>query len=261
MRQVKVILREAVLGLGEAGDLVGVKVGYARNFLLPQGKALLATDSKVRQLEHHKRVVMEKAARDLKDLKALCDRLESVALEVTARVGEEGKLFGSITTAHIAELLAEKGYPVDFERSEITSCRFAFKAISRPTSLSRSAQKVNRRAPRHRYFCRRALGLLYNESSIADGGGAWRRLGTHKTSAFLIATRARRKFIGFRRTTLRPRKRFCRRYSSTTTRSTPSTPKSYPKISTTPHTANSTSRCSRFRTRTNRSISTPSPTT
>ena len=118
MRQVKVILREAVLGLGEAGDLVGVKVGYARNFLLPQGKALLATDSKVHELEHHKRVVMEKAARDLKDLKALCDRLESVALEVTARVGEEGKLFGSITTAHIAELLAEKGYPVD--RRKIT---------------------------------------------------------------------------------------------------------------------------------------------
>ena len=113
MRQVKVILREAVLGLGEAGDLVGVKVGYARNYLLPQGKALLATDSKVRELEHHKRVVMEKAARDLKDLKALCARLESVALEVTARVGEEGKLFGSITSSHIADLLAEKGYTVD----------------------------------------------------------------------------------------------------------------------------------------------------
>ena len=118
MRQVKVILREAIQGLGEAGDLVGVKVGYARNYLLPQGKALLATDSKVRELEHHKRVVLEKAARDLKDLKALCARLESVALEVTARVGEEGKLFGSITTAHIAELLAEKGYPID--RRKIT---------------------------------------------------------------------------------------------------------------------------------------------
>jgi len=113
MRQVKVILRETVQGLGEAGDLVGVKVGYARNYLLPQGKALLATESKVRELEHHKRVVAEKAARDLNDLKALRDRLESVALEVTARVGEEGKLFGSVTTAHIAELLAEKGYTVD----------------------------------------------------------------------------------------------------------------------------------------------------
>jgi large subunit ribosomal protein L9 len=113
MRQVKVILSETVQGLGEAGDLVGVKVGYARNFLLPQGKALLATESKVRELEHHKRVVTEKAARDLNDLKALRDRLESVSLKVTARVGEEGKLFGSVTTAHIAELLAEKGYTVD----------------------------------------------------------------------------------------------------------------------------------------------------
>ena len=113
MRQVKVILREAVPSLGAAGDLVGVKVGYARNYLLPQGKALLATESKVRQLEHHKRVVSERAARDLKDLEALRDQLQSLALEVTARVGEEGKLFGSITTANIAELLAEKGFPID----------------------------------------------------------------------------------------------------------------------------------------------------
>jgi len=113
MRQVKVILREDVQGLGEAGDLVGVKVGYARNYLLPQGKALLATESKVKELEHHRRVVTEKAARELSNLKALRDRLEAVSLEVTARVGEEGKLFGSITTAHIAELLAEKGYEVD----------------------------------------------------------------------------------------------------------------------------------------------------
>jgi large subunit ribosomal protein L9 len=120
MRQVKVILSETVQGLGEAGDLVGVKVGYARNYLLPQGKALLATESKVRELEHHKRVVTEKAARDLKDLKALRDRLESVALEVTARVGEEGKLFGSVTTAHIAELLAEKGYTVDRRKIQLS---------------------------------------------------------------------------------------------------------------------------------------------
>ena len=119
MRQVKVILREAVQGLGEAGVVVGVKVGYARNYLLPQGKALLATQSKVRELEHHKRVVTEKAARDLNDLKALRDRLESVSLEVTARVGEEGKLFGSVTTAHIAELLAEKGYKVDRRKIQL----------------------------------------------------------------------------------------------------------------------------------------------
>jgi large subunit ribosomal protein L9 len=120
MRQVKLILRENVPGLGDAGDLVGVKVGFARNYLLPEGKALLATESKVRELEHHKRVVSEKAARDLSDLKALRDRLQSVALEVTARVGEEGKLFGSVTTAHIAELLAEKGYTVDRRKIQLS---------------------------------------------------------------------------------------------------------------------------------------------
>ncbi len=119
MRQVKVILREAVQGLGEIGDLVGVKVGYARNYLLPQGKALLATESNVRELDHHRRVVSEKAAREMKDLKALRDRLGSLALEITARVGEEGKLFGSVTTAHIAELLAEKGYPIDRRKIQL----------------------------------------------------------------------------------------------------------------------------------------------
>jgi large subunit ribosomal protein L9 len=120
MRQVKVILREAVPALGAAGDLVGVKVGYARNYLLPQGKALLATESKVRQLEHHKRVVAEQAVRDLKDLQALRDRLQSLALESTARVGEEGKLFGSVTTANIAELLAEKGFKIDRRKIELS---------------------------------------------------------------------------------------------------------------------------------------------
>ena len=119
MRQVKVILREAVPSLGAAGDLVGVKVGYARNYLLPQGKALLATESKVRQLEHHKRVVAERAARDLKDLEALRDQLQSIALEVTARVGEEGKLFGSITTANIAGLLSEKGFSIDRRKIDL----------------------------------------------------------------------------------------------------------------------------------------------
>ncbi len=113
MRQVKLILTESVTGLGDAGAMVAVKVGYARNFLLPQGKALLATESKVREFEHKRRVVADKAARELKDLQALRDRLQSLSLEVTARIGEEGKLFGSVTTANIAELLAEKGFKID----------------------------------------------------------------------------------------------------------------------------------------------------
>lgn len=113
MRQVKVILRESVPSLGEAGDLVGVKPGFARNYLIPQGKATIATESNVRELEHHKRVVAEKVARELKALESVRQHLESLELEVKARVGEEGKLFGSVTALQIAELLAEKGYEVD----------------------------------------------------------------------------------------------------------------------------------------------------
>jgi large subunit ribosomal protein L9 len=110
---VKLILREAVPSLGEAGELIQVKVGYARNFLLPKGKAVLATEAKVRELEHHRRVVIEKVAKEMKGLEALRDRLQSVVLAVSARVSEEGRLFGSVTTAQIAELLAEKGFEID----------------------------------------------------------------------------------------------------------------------------------------------------
>jgi large subunit ribosomal protein L9 len=114
--QVKVILRESVPSLGEAGDLVGVKPGFARNYLIPQGKAIVASDARVRELEHHKRVVEEKLARELKALESVRKHLESLDLEIRARVGEEGKLFGSVTALQIAEVLAQKGYEVDRRR-------------------------------------------------------------------------------------------------------------------------------------------------
>ena len=119
MSQVKLILRESVHALGEAGDLVSVKPGYARNCLIPKGKAILATESRVKEVEHHKRVVSEKVAREMKDLHALKDRLEALTLEVRARAGGEGKLFGSVTSTRIGELLAEKGYEIDRRRIDL----------------------------------------------------------------------------------------------------------------------------------------------
>ncbi len=113
MALVKVILSEDVLNLGEAGDLVSVKPGYARNFLLAHGKADLATEANVKQLEHQKRVVAEKVAKDLKDLRVIADRVRNTVIEVTANAGEDGKLFGSVTTTQIAQLLKEKGIVVD----------------------------------------------------------------------------------------------------------------------------------------------------
>ncbi len=113
MRTVNLILQEDVPALGDAGDLVKAKVGYARNYLLPKGKAILATESKIKQLEHNKRVVEEKLAKQLKDLSALRDRLQNLALSFVAKSGEEGKLFGSVTSAHVAAMLSEKGFEID----------------------------------------------------------------------------------------------------------------------------------------------------
>jgi large subunit ribosomal protein L9 len=117
--EVKLILRELVPGLGDAGDLVKVRPGFARNYLLPQGKAILATEGKVRELEHKKRVVAAKVAKERKEQTALRDRIQAVTLTVTARAGEEGKLFGSVTSVQIAELLAAHGVEIDRRRIQL----------------------------------------------------------------------------------------------------------------------------------------------
>jgi large subunit ribosomal protein L9 len=113
MAQIKLILKDDVANLGLAGDLVSVKPGYARNYLLPQGKAIPATESRMRELEHHRRIIAENVEKERRTLEAERSRLEGVVLEITANVGEEGKLFGSVTSAQVAELLAEKGFKVD----------------------------------------------------------------------------------------------------------------------------------------------------
>jgi large subunit ribosomal protein L9 len=119
MANVKVILRETIPSLGEAGQVVTVKPGHAHNFLIPQGKASLATTGNVREIEHQKRVVADRVARELKTLGVEKSRLESLLLEVTANVGEEGKLFGSVTVVQIAELIASKGIEVDRRKIQL----------------------------------------------------------------------------------------------------------------------------------------------
>jgi large subunit ribosomal protein L9 len=119
MANVKVILRESIPSLGEAGQVVTVKPGHAHNFLIPQGKASLATTGNVREIEHQKRVVADRVTRELKTLGVEKSRLESLLLEVTANVGEEGKLFGSVTVVQIAELIASKGIEVDRRKIQL----------------------------------------------------------------------------------------------------------------------------------------------
>ena len=120
MATVQIILRDDVGRLGNAGDVVKVKPGYARNYLIPQGKAIVATESQVKELEHQKRVISDHRAKELKDHEAIAHKVQSIKLEVERRAGEDGKLFGSVTSQNIADMLAEKGLEVDRRKIQLS---------------------------------------------------------------------------------------------------------------------------------------------
>jgi len=113
----EVILRQAVESVGKPGDVVEVKAGYARNYLLPRGLAFLATDG------NKKRITMEKARLEAAEnerigaAQSIANRLEQVSLTFSARVGEEEKLFGSVTAAYIVQQLHAQGF--DIEKRQI----------------------------------------------------------------------------------------------------------------------------------------------
>jgi large subunit ribosomal protein L9 len=109
----EVILTEDVPKLGRAGQVVRVKPGFARNYLLPEGKALLATSGRKAEVEHKRRVIEERQKKLVSELEGLRRGVEGVALEFRVQAGEEGKLFGSVTAADIAARLAEAGFEVD----------------------------------------------------------------------------------------------------------------------------------------------------
>ena len=113
----EVILLENVANLGDLGDKVSVKSGYGRNFLIPQKKAVPATADNVKQFEE-RRVELEKVASDRLDVaNARAEKINALALSITVKAGEEGKLFGSITSRDIAEAVVAQG--VEIENSEV----------------------------------------------------------------------------------------------------------------------------------------------
>jgi len=109
----EVILTEDVPKLGRAGQVVRVKPGFARNYLLPEGKALLATTGRVADVEHKRRVIEERQKKLVSEFQGLARGVQGVVLEFRVQAGEEGKLFGSVTAADIAAKLAEAGFEVD----------------------------------------------------------------------------------------------------------------------------------------------------
>ncbi len=109
----QVILREDIDKVGKIGDLVKVADGYARNFLVPRKKAIEATPKNLRATEHAKKMVSDRVRILKKEATAEADRIKGVSVIIKAKVGEEGKLFGSVTTMDIAEAMKAQGVEVD----------------------------------------------------------------------------------------------------------------------------------------------------
>ncbi|MEY4949631.1 MAG: hypothetical protein RL698_1842, partial [Pseudomonadota bacterium] len=101
----EVILRENVSNLGAIGEVVKVKPGYARNYLLPRGLAVEASRRNVAELEHQKRVMAARRERDLKSAREYADRLDGLVIEIRARAGDEDRLYGSVTNIDIEKVL------------------------------------------------------------------------------------------------------------------------------------------------------------
>ena len=112
----QVILKEDVHNLGKAGELVKVKPGFGRNYLIPQGKAIVATAANVKQIEHEKKLIAAKQAQLSKDAQAMSDRLASIEVQIERQVGEEDKLFGSVTSRDIESALKDKGVTIDHKK-------------------------------------------------------------------------------------------------------------------------------------------------
>lgn len=109
----QVILREDVENLGKIGDMVKVADGYARNYLVRKKKAIEATPDNVRSMEHAKKMVADRLRKLKKEAAAEADQIKGLSLEIRAKVGEEGKLFGSVTSMDIAEAARAKGVNID----------------------------------------------------------------------------------------------------------------------------------------------------
>ena len=112
----QVILRDDMDNLGKSGEVVNVKPGYARNYLLPRGLAIKATASDVKRVEHEKRVIAARTAKLAKEAQSEADKLSQVSVSIARAVGEEDKLYGSVTSRDIAEALAAQNVKVDSKK-------------------------------------------------------------------------------------------------------------------------------------------------
>lgn len=115
----EIILKEDIKGLGYKNDIVDVKSGYGRNYLIPQGFALIATPSNRKMVEENVKQASHKAEKIKKDAQSLADSIGNTVLEIPAKAGESGRIFGAITTLQVADALKAKGFDIDRKKISI----------------------------------------------------------------------------------------------------------------------------------------------
>ena len=115
----KLLLKEDVDGLGFCGEEVEVKDGYGRNFLIPKGKALLATPNNLKAFNHQKRIVQVKVKKVTGIAQEVSDKISAVTIQIKKKMGDGGKMFGAVTAQEISDLLKAKGIDIDRRKIQI----------------------------------------------------------------------------------------------------------------------------------------------
>jgi large subunit ribosomal protein L9 len=117
----EVILKQDMQGLGYKNDVITVKAGYGRNYLIPKGFAILANSSNKKMIEENVRQASHKAEKLRKDAEGIAEQIGDLILEIGAKVGESGKIFGAITTLQISDSLKEKGFEIDRKKIDFNT--------------------------------------------------------------------------------------------------------------------------------------------
>lgn len=132
----EVILRETVDGLGQEGEIVNVRPGYARNYLIPNGLASLTSSTDAKKVEHQRRTLTDKHKRELKTVTDLVTRISQTEVRIPIRTGKEDRVFGSVTNTDIADALAKQGIEIDRRRIIVEEPIRALGVYTVPVRLS-----------------------------------------------------------------------------------------------------------------------------
>lgn len=119
----KLVLKQTVENLGEIGDVVTVKDGFGRNYLIPKGLALIANTGNLKMASERKKYATVRLSETLKNAKELADKLNATSITISVNANEDGKIFGTVTNANVAEALLEKGIEVDRRKISIENVK------------------------------------------------------------------------------------------------------------------------------------------